>query len=185
MSNTKPVAKFCAIVTILHAMAATASALAQDQACTCRVPLPAKTSDTVGSLNNPNGSVTVSTAKADPEVVEGQVVPLTQTSRVSVGPQSSASMMVGTACSLQLPQNVNTCFVPHGDSLCVRVVDAGRRCQTAKTGVIPAIAIGGSVVAGAAVGVTVTTIGTIAAAAVAGVIGAIASGDDGPSPVSP
>ncbi len=156
MSCMKSAATIAAVAVIAsHALAepALGQGTPAGDTCTCQVPLPEQNS-VVGFLSNETGNVTV-TQPAGPPSKGVAPVPLLQASRVSVGAQSSALFVAGPACTLHLPQNTQACFVPAGESLCVRVVDTGTQCGTVTAqDAIRAIAIGGGIIgAGSALAV--------------------------------
>lgn len=127
---------------------APAGALAQTAGdCACVVPA-GPDGQPIGSITGAAGQVQVSQAAGFGS--GGAGTPLQLGTQIIVGPQSSASISVGTSCNLQIQQNSDVVLEALNGDICVRVSDtAGQTAGTPNNNAVGVVlglgAIGGIV----------------------------------------
>lgn len=97
-------------------------AFAQDAAPTCVCPIALnQSSATVGSIASVSGNVLVSHTASF--VSAEKDAPLSIGSRVVTGNKSSANLLIGGGCSVNLSANSSATIIRQEQQLCVRVID--------------------------------------------------------------
>lgn len=97
-------------------------AFAEDVTPSCMCPLALTSSSAaVGSIASVSGNVLVSHTASF--VAAEQNTPLSPGSRVVTGNKSSANLLIGGGCSVNLGANSSATIVRQEQQLCVRVVD--------------------------------------------------------------
>lgn len=134
---------------IIASLGSGTSSLAQGLDCQCVLPLNAfPSAGPIGQLTEISGNVMLTGPAGPVPAMSG--APLRVGDQITVGPQSSASFLVGN-CALRLSAQTEMNLVPFNGNLCVAVAETG--FQTAGTGNLTPLFVMGTLPLAAAIAV--------------------------------
>lgn len=138
-------------VLIIASLGSGTSALAQGLDCQCVLPLNAfPSTGPIGQLTEASGNVMLTGPAGPAPAMSG--ASLRVGDQITVGPQSSASFLVGN-CALRLSAQTEMNLVPFNGNLCVAVAETGFQ-STAGTGNLTPLLVMGTLPVAAAVAVS-------------------------------